>query len=106
MIRKLTIKEKAAVLRGEMPLDNLKHKNFVTVEVVDGRTIVRRDIRAMANYAIQKGEITIQEIADTLGIARQNLSGYLNGRVPLRERYLERLIWLIDDTTTRIEEDE
>jgi hypothetical protein len=57
---------------------------------------VARDLRKEIKEAIYKEKLSIREVAIFLGYDNNSLTKYLNGHRPIPDKYLERLLALLN----------
>lgn len=60
------------------------------------RAYVRKDIRKFITETLNTEGVSVRQLAISVGIAPQNLHNYLKGNRPIPEKYLERILGLIE----------
>lgn len=78
----------------------------ITTEPETGRVIVRRNIRQELLLAMKANHITMQEVAQVLGIKYQNLSKWVNGHGAFPSRRVEEILFLLDGKMLKEDEDD
>ena len=104
----LTTKEKITFL-DNYPVEKIDELTYIVKDGVideqEKRIRVRKDFREEVKTKIAEAGITRTQLAKRLGVKVQNLSNFLNGRIPLRCELIEELMWLIEDNNILIEDE-
>lgn len=86
-----------------MILNNVSYHDFICANIPgigfsfeENRAFVRKDFRKFILESLERENVSIRKLAATVGMNYSNLFQYLKGNRPIPEKYLERIIGLLE----------
>lgn len=96
----MTLQEKITLLQSINTPDTLlaagKQIPGIGYSFDEKRAYVRRDIRGDISKKLADEGVSVRKLANCVGITPQNLHGYLKGNRTIPDKYLERIMGLLE----------
>ena len=93
----MTLHEKITIL------NNVSYQDFIHADIPgigysfeENRAYIRKDFRKFISETLERENVSIRKLALAVGMNYSNLFQYLKGTRPIPEKYLERIIGLLE----------